>query len=235
MTHTTCMPQQPARSGLSTRHTSRREPAHRAGAGNTAVSHTVETRDHEASKTGARAAKRETTGPQPSSTGNTTAQRERAQTRERSGAESNTQTPRSQAWRGANDYREWTPAESSGHNAPFPHGQRAGQVDGGGSARHSGQVPTNACPQSHRTGSVTGPHSTPAMRHSTVKGEHEERRGREQRLENAFPRSVYLQHRFQHRRVLQPPSEEKHGSARPVTTTTAATATQRTQPDGKRR
>jgi hypothetical protein len=43
---------------------------------------------------------------QPSSAGNITAQ---ARTRERSGAESNTQTPRSQAWRGANDYREWTP------------------------------------------------------------------------------------------------------------------------------
>jgi hypothetical protein len=105
-------------------------------------------------------------------------------------------------------------------------------VDGGGSARHSGQVPNDACPHSHRTGSVTGPHSTPAMRHSTVKGEHEKRRGREPRLQNAFPRSVYLQHRFQHRRVLQPPSEEKDGSARPVTTTTAATATPRTQPDG---
>ncbi len=118
----------------------------------------------------------------PSSTGNTTAQWERARTRERSGAENNTQTPRSQAWRGANDYREWTPAESSGHNAPFPHGQRAGQVDDGGSARHSGRVPDDACPHSHRKGSVTGPHSTPATQHSAIKGRHEAGRG----LKNAF-------------------------------------------------
>jgi hypothetical protein len=40
------------------------------------------------------------------------------------------------------------PAESSGHNVPFPHGQSGEQGLGGGSARHSGQVPDNAVPLS---------------------------------------------------------------------------------------
>jgi hypothetical protein len=50
----------------------------------------VRSKDEGRNKAGARATKRETTGPKPGSTGNTIAQQERARTRERSGAESNT-------------------------------------------------------------------------------------------------------------------------------------------------
>jgi hypothetical protein len=63
------------------------------------------------------------------------------------------------------------------------------------------------CTRSHRKGSMTGPHSTPAKQRSIGRGKHEEGEG----WVRAAPRGVHLQHRLQHRRVLQPPSGEKRG------------------------
>ena len=126
--------------------------AHMAGAGDTGVSLTcsssgrrmkVEAMDQGAPKAGARAHQ----GPSQAARGTSKREHEHVRVaRQRA-----TKRPRSQA-RAAYNKREWTPAENSGHNVPFPHGQSGEQGRGGGSA-------SDTCPTT-RSRSAWNPNPT---------------------------------------------------------------------------